>query len=110
MRCVRATALTIIDVLCDLLIALVYDGVQQGHPVVLVIRMHDAWAAGARRGASNAAGCSEAAQGADAHPPLGSGSLGAQDPPPGPRDRTISAFFEFSFFKFCFNYAAQMLD
>jgi hypothetical protein len=27
-----------------------------------------------------------------------------------PRDRAPSVYFEFSFFVFCFNYAAQMLD
>jgi hypothetical protein len=55
--------------------------------------------------------CSTYAQAATAcHPSSLSGSLGAQDPPGGPRDRTTSAYLEFPFFGFCFNYAAQMLD
>jgi hypothetical protein len=32
-----------------------------------------------------------------------SGSFGAQSKVPGPRDRTLSAYFEFRFFDFCFN-------
>lgn len=36
------------------------------------------------------------------------GPLGLTENRGGPRHRTTSAFFEFSFFEFCFNYAAQM--
>jgi hypothetical protein len=36
-------------------------------------------------------------------PPSFSGSFGAQSKVPEPRDRTLSAYFEFRFFDFCFN-------
>ena len=58
-------------------------------------------------------GCVSAAQRSDAHqrrPYWVSRYFGGRSEMPGPRDRGHSAFLQFSFFEFCFYYAAQGRD